>query len=203
MPCHRRALSHRDLLSAVVFLLAAGYAAGQAEAPSVTRHTVRLDDGRVLHYTAQVGQLPIRPMASIEPHAYIGYISYRVPPAAGAKRPIAFVWGGGPSAPSLGANVAYGPKKIVDGKVVDNPLTILSVADLVFVDPVGTGFSRPTKPEYGAEFYQVLGDQASVAEFIRAWRAMYDPERSPIFLCGGSYGTWRVVRTRRSRRDSL
>jgi carboxypeptidase C (cathepsin A) len=179
------------MVAATLSIASTGIAWAQGEV-AVTKHSVKLDDGRTLAYTAQVGQLPIRPMGFAEPHAYIGYVSYRVEPAAGTRRPIIFMWSGGPSGASIGENTTYGPKTIADGKLVDNPLTILSVGDLVFVDPVGTGFSRPTKPEYGAEFYQVLGDQASVAEFIRVWRNYYDPEKSPIFLYGGSYGTWRV-----------
>jgi pimeloyl-ACP methyl ester carboxylesterase len=90
--------------------------------------------------------------------------------------------------------MAYGPKAVTDdGRLVDNDHSILSAADLVFVDPIGTGFSRPAKPEYVSEFYSTTGDARSVAEFIRVWIAMNDAELAPIFLNGQSYGVWRAA----------
>ncbi len=157
----------------------------------VTRHTSHAA-GRALSYTAQAGRLPMRAMNAEEPHAYMFYVAYRMPSAPGSSRPITFMWGGGPSSSGLGTHMEFGPKRVVGGKIQDNDLTLLTVSDLVIIDPVGTGFSRPTKPEYGAEFYNVLGDQASLAEFIRVWRAKYDAAEAPIFLWGVSYGTWRV-----------
>src|SRR5262249_26720100 len=65
--------------------------------------------------------------------------------------------------------------------------------DLVFVDPIGTGFSRPIKAEYGAEFYNTLGDIASVAEFIRVYLTRFDAWDSPLFIGGESYGVWRAA----------
>ena len=62
--------------------------------------------------------------------------------------------------------------------LVDNQETWLAFSDLVFVDPIGTGYSRPTKPEYGAEFYQTRGDAESVAEFIRVYRTAVRRVRS-------------------------
>lgn len=161
------------------------------ESPVFTKHQIRIR-GHVWNYTAQVGRLPIRPMDSNEPHAYMFYVAYRVASAGATPRPILFLWGGGPSEPALGLQPTFGPKRVVDGKIVDNPLTLLTVADLVFVDPVGTGFSRPERAKYGAEFYNVLGDQASLAEFVREWRALYAAPNAPLFLYGVSYGTWRV-----------
>jgi len=73
----------------------------------------------------------------------------------------------------------------------DNEATWLDQSDLVFVDPVGTGYSRPTKPEYGPEFYQTRGDAESVAEFIRVYRVRFDAMDAPLFIAGESYGTIR------------
>jgi carboxypeptidase C (cathepsin A) len=75
----------------------------------------------------------------------------------------------------------------------DNQTTWLDQADLVFVDPIGTGFSRPTRAEYGAEFYSTLGDIASVAEFIRVYLTRFDAWDAPLFLTGESYGVWRAA----------
>jgi surfactin synthase thioesterase subunit len=77
-------------------------------------------------------------------------------------------------------------------ELYDNDATWLDFADLVFVDPVGTGFSRPTKPEYAAEFLNTLGDLASTAEFIRLYLTRFDLLNTPVFLAGESYGTWRA-----------
>jgi carboxypeptidase C (cathepsin A) len=74
----------------------------------------------------------------------------------------------------------------------DNQETWLDFTDLVFVDPIGTGYSRPTKPEYGAEFYNTVGDAESVAEFIRVYRQRFDRFDSPLLLVGESYGTVRA-----------
>ena len=164
---------------------------GEDAAPVTTRHTSRSDSG-LLTYTAQVGRIPIRAMDSEEPRGHMFYVAYRIAAQPGTRRPLTFLWGGGPSSSGLGTHFTFGPKRIESGKTVDYDLTLLSVSDLVFVDPIGTGFSRPAKAEYGKEFYGVLGDQASVAEFIRVWRARYDPADSPLFLYGVSYGTWRA-----------
>lgn len=65
--------------------------------------------------------------------------------------------------------------------------------DLVFVDPIGTGYSRPAKPEYATEFYQSRGDAESVAEFIRVYRTRYDAFDAPLFIAGESYGVTRCA----------
>jgi carboxypeptidase C (cathepsin A) len=77
--------------------------------------------------------------------------------------------------------------------VADNQGTWLDFSDLVFVDPVGTGYSRPTKAEYGAEFYQTRGDAESVGEFIRVYRNRYQAWDAPLFLAGESYGVIRAA----------
>ena len=72
-----------------------------------------------------------------------------------------------------------------------NDGTWLDQTDLVFVDPIGTGYSRPAKPEYAAEFYQSRGDAESVAEFIRVYRTRYDAFDAPLYIAGESYGVTR------------
>lgn len=187
----RRKLHVTTFLAILLGIGLPGLASAQEPPPVITNQEIRIG-GRAWNYTAQAGRLPIRPMDSDEPHAYMFYVAYRVRPGSGPARPVLFLWGGGPSEPALGLQPTFGPKRVVNGKIVDNPLTPLTVADLVFVDPVGTGFSRPEKVDYGAEFYNVLGDQASLAEFVREWRAKYAAPEAPIFLYGVSYGTWRV-----------
>src|SRR5262249_16649305 len=88
----------------------------------------------------------------------------------------------------------FGPRRLQpDGSAADNRGTWLDQTDLVFVDPIGTGYSRPTKAEYGAEFYQTRGDAESVAEFIRVYRNRFEAWDAPLFLAGESYGVIRAA----------
>ena len=77
--------------------------------------------------------------------------------------------------------------------LVDNEETWLTETDLVFIDPVGTGYSRAAKPELGKKFWGVEGDLASVGEFIRLYLARNERWASPLFLVGESYGTTRAA----------
>jgi carboxypeptidase C (cathepsin A) len=158
----------------------------------VTEHRMTLD-GRAVTYRAEIGRLAIRDVGTGEPHGEMGYVAFRLAPTAGRPRPVMFIWNGGPGAPSatLDFEVA-GPKRLVAGRLVDNPQSWLAAADLVFVDPIGTGFSRPTRAEYGEEFYGTVGDVASVAEFVRAWRVSHEAEDAPLFLAGESWGAGRA-----------
>lgn len=174
---------------ASVFLLIPS-ASGKDE-PAVTQHQVQID-GKPLAYTAEAGRIAICDVETAEPHGYMFYAAYRVP--SRSPRPITFVWNGGPGADSSLLHFSVvGPQLLKDGKLVDNPDSWLSVTDLVMVDPIGTGFSRPVKPEYGAEFYGTVGDVNSVTEFIRAWRLMHGAEDTPIFLAGESWGAGRAA----------
>ena len=135
----------------------------------ITEHRITVD-GRPLRYTARAGQLAIRDNETGEVHGRMFFVAYtqaRRPnePA----RPLTFLWNGGPgSSSSLVHLLGFGPRRIgATGAPIDNQGTWLSFSDLVFVDPIGTGYSRPTKAEYGPEFYQTRGDAESVAEFIR------------------------------------
>ena len=74
-------------------------------------------------------------------------------------------------------------------QLVDNPHTWLDQTDLCFIDPVGTGYSRASKPELGKKYWGVQGDLESVGEFIRLYLTRYNRWGSPLFLVGESYGT--------------
>src|SRR5262249_31062861 len=131
---------------------------------------------------------------------------YTVDRAPGAPaRPVTFLWNGGPGSNSgLVHLLGFGPRRITTATgsmrryassgtaLVDNQETWLAASGLVFVDPVGTGYSRPTKPEYASEFYQSQGDAESVAEFIRVCRMRLDALDAPIYLMGESYGVTRA-----------
>lgn len=163
------------------------------ELPVVTAHRMDIDGG-VLEYAAETGRIAIRDVETGEPHGFVFYIAYRVAPAPGETRPLTFVWNGGPGANSaiLHFQVA-GPKRAEGGRLADNAGTWLAFTDLVFVDPVGTGFSRPARPEYAAEFYGTLGDTASITEFIRSWRLLHEADEAPLYLVGESWGAPRAA----------
>jgi carboxypeptidase C (cathepsin A) len=157
----------------------------------VTRHQIQTARG-VLKYEARAGRLPIRNDESGEVRGYIFFVAY-VLKSDGAVRPLTFIWNGGPTVNSLLVHTEmFGPRRLEKTGFVDNAETLLRTSDLVFMDPVGTGFSRPTQPGYDREFLSTLGDFAATAEFIRAYRNKFRAARQPLFLAGESYGTWRV-----------
>jgi carboxypeptidase C (cathepsin A) len=163
-----------------------------AEQPVVTQHRIVVN-GKPLAYTAEVGRIAIRDAETGEPRGWMGYIAYRVA-SPGKPRPLTFVWNGGPGANSatLHFEVA-GPKRGEGGGLVDNQETWLTATDLVFVDPIGTGFSRPAKAEYADAFYGTIGDVASVTEFVRSWRLLHGAEANPLYLAGESWGAGRAA----------
>ena len=168
------------------------HALNTEEMPFVTQQQIQIG-GTVLKYTAEVGRIAICDVETGEPHGYMFYTAYRAA-SSSASRPITFVWNGGPGANSALLHFSIvGPKLVQDGRMVDNPDTWLPVTDLVLVDPIGTGFSRPVKAEYGAEFYGTVGDVASVTEFIRAWRLLHGADDAPVFLAGESWGAGRAA----------
>jgi carboxypeptidase C (cathepsin A) len=161
-----------------------------------TTHTINTARGR-LTYEARAGRIPIRNAETGEVRGHVFFTAYIVKPAPGAKpRPLMFAWNGGPIVPAvLVQTELLGPRRLVSDHFEDNAESLLYSTDLVFMDPIGTGFSRLEKPEFAKEFYSTLGDFAETAEFIRAWRVKFGSERQPLFLFGESYGTWRVSGT--------
>jgi carboxypeptidase C (cathepsin A) len=123
---------------------------------------------------------------------------------APSERPLMFSFNGGPGSSSVWLHLgALGPKRVRmldDGtlppppyRLVDNESTWLDQTDLVFIDPVGTGYSRAAKKELGKKFWGVRGDIESVGEFIRLYLTRYRRWSSPLFLVGESYGTTRAA----------
>jgi carboxypeptidase C (cathepsin A) len=171
--------------------------------PIVTRHEVVVG-GRTIAYTATTGLLPLLGDSG-EKEAEVFFIAYSLTPAAdGEERPLMFSFNGGPGSSSVWLHMgALGPRRVKmldDGslppppyKMEDNPLTWLQHTDLVFIDPVGTGFSRPVKPDEGKKYWNVQGDIASIGEFIRLYLTRFRRWRSPLFLVGESYGTTRAA----------
>ncbi len=181
----------RAILAATVWTALAATPAAATEAAAVTQHQITIA-GQPLKYTAEAGRVPIRDAETGEPHGFMFYTAYRV--ASKEPRPLTFVWNGGPGAASILLHFeAAGPRRIEAGRLIDNDDTWLTDTDLVFVDPIGTGFSRPAKAEYDDEFYGTVGDVASVTEFVRAWRRLHGEADSPVFLAGESWGAGRAA----------
>ncbi len=176
---------------------------GQKEtAPIVTHHEIHVG-GRVLHYTATTGLMPIRNSENDEVEANIFFVAYTLD-NAGPNRPLMFSFNGGPGSASIWLHMgAIGPRRVKmlpDGsmppppfELIDNQQTWLDQTDLVFIDPVGTGYSRATKKEFDKKFYGLKGDISSVGEFIRLYLSRYQRWTSPLFLVGESYGTTRAA----------
>ena len=173
------------------------------EPPVVTHHELRLG-GRTLRYSVTTGMMPLKNEAG-ETEANIFYMAYVAERTGGPeKRPLTFSFNGGPGSSSVWLHLgAIGPKRVrmlEEGampappfELVDNDATWLDLTDLVFIDPVGTGYSRPKKPELGKKFWGVEGDIQSVGEFIRLYLSRHERWASPLFLVGESYGTTRAA----------
>ncbi len=164
-----------------------------------THHTLMLEN-QLLSYTATVGTLPAKDSEGAV-KGEIGYTAY-FKENPGANRPITFCFNGGPGSASLWLHVgAFGPRKIVSteegGSIVppyemrDNLDTILDLTDLVFVDPMGTGFSKPNSKEDGQQFYGIKEDVRSLGDFIHDFITKHQRWNSPKYIAGESYGTTR------------
>ena len=159
--------------------------------------------GQTVAYTATVEEHILKGPDSI-PNAFLVTIAYtRDGVNDKSKRPVAFVFNGGPGASSSPLHFGgLGPRLGTRDGNVNNPNSILDAIDLVFVDPVGTGFSRPYTTEAGKQYYWNLsGDGTSVAQVIGMWLKEYGRERSPRYMIGESYGTSRIGEILRSHKD--
>jgi len=164
----------------------------QVDNPHTTTGQVVLSSGKRLSYRVEMGRIPIRDGGSDEIRANMFFVAYRV--TSELPRPVVFIWNGGPgSSSSLLHLQSIGPRLInTSGAVTENPDTVLGSADVVFVDAVGTGFSRLSKPNFANQFYQMRGDVASFTEFVRVWRLLYGADQSPIYVAGESWGAFRA-----------
>jgi carboxypeptidase C (cathepsin A) len=168
---------------------------------SVTEHEMTLD-GKPFKYRATAGPLTMKDEAG-KAKANIFFVSYDTQAADLTTRPITFLFNGGPGAAAIWLHLGGCGPKCVDlneggvpigppYKLIDNQATWMRGSDLVFVDPVSTGYSRPAPGEDAKQFHGVQEDIASVAEFVRVYITKYHRWGSPIYLAGESYGTTRA-----------
>jgi carboxypeptidase C (cathepsin A) len=171
------------------------------EALSVTRHSIAVND-RNLNYTATAGYLPMKDESG-RLRANIFFVAYVKDDEDLAKRPITFAYNGGPGASSTWLHLgALGPKRapLTEGEPlpppyrwVANESTWLGFTDLVFIDPVGTGYSRPAPGVKPEEFFGVKEDIQSIADFIGLYVTRNERWLSPKLIAGESYGTTRTA----------
>lgn len=202
-PCTRVKWSAALLVVAVASQSQAARADGEAAGFS-TEHRIAIS-GKTVRYTATAGETLLRD-GSGNPTAAIWSMAYVVDGAQDSMRPIVFVFSGGPGSASGAMNIGYLGPKIVrnagsptdDGgtapfELIDNPNSVLDVADFVFVDPVGTGFSRALGAAENADFWSMSADTASMADFIHKWVTENQRWNSPKYILGLSYGSTRAV----------
>ena len=173
---------------------------------SVTHHSVTID-GKELNYTATAGTLVLKAEDDNEgekPKASIFFVAYTLDDVEDAsKRPVTFSFSGGPGSSSVWLHLGVlGPRRVqpnADGnppqppyQLTNNEFSILDKTDLVFIDPVSTGFSRAVPGEEAKQFHGLQKDIESVGNFILLYLGRYKRWRSPKFLIGESYGTTRA-----------
>ncbi|HEX7191829.1 MAG TPA: peptidase S10, partial [Thermoanaerobaculia bacterium] len=171
------------------------------KSPVVTHHTTTIG-GRPVSYTATTGRLPIKD-AEGKTEAEMFYVAYTVDGPPG-RRPLTFAFNGGPGSASIWLHMgALGPRKVAmepEGwippapyRLMDNNYSPLDVTDLVLVDAIGTGFSRPADSAAGRKFWNLQGDIEAFGEFIRLYISRNERWSSPLYLLGESYGTTRAA----------
>jgi carboxypeptidase C (cathepsin A) len=194
------------LVAALTLLGASSVVAQEADPePEASRweshHAIDLG-GRRVEYDAVVGSIVLRGddgEATAELF-YTAYFRTNVPDRAG--RPVIFAYNGGPGSASFWLHMGImGPRRVVTPEVgpqgappyplEDNQYTLLDMADIVMVDPVGTGFSLPVGDTPGSSFWGIDEDAASLTQFIRRFLSHYERWNSPRYLLGESYGTTR------------
>lgn len=182
----------------------------KSDEPVTTQHQVTIN-GEAITYDATAGYL-VLPSYEGKPKANVFYIAYTrtgdgVEPA---KRPVTFCFNGGPGSSSVWLHMgAIGPRRVpmTDGegrpdepavprppyRVVENEHSWLDLSDLVFIDPVGTGYSRPVEGESARQFQGIEEDIQAVGDFIRLYTTKHERWASAKFLSGESYGTTRAA----------
>ncbi|MCU1233810.1 MAG: peptidase serine carboxypeptidase [Candidatus Solibacter sp.] len=175
------------------------------DAPPAETHQKITVNGDALAYTTRAGYLPLRNATTGQAEAHIFYSAYFKDGVTDASaRPLVFFLGGAPGVAATWQEFGgLGPKRMKWTKEgtagappyswTDNPHTLLGQADLVFVNPVGTAFSRPDQPAKAPSFWTTSADTASLAEFVRSFLGVSGRRNSPLYLAGEDLGTARAA----------
>ncbi len=172
------------------------------DALSTTQHSIEIDGDRI-GYTATAGRIVLKEDDETKKASFF-FTAYTKDDQDPADRPIVFAFNGGPGSSSVWLHLGvFGPKKVVlsddgnleklPGQLEDNPQTLLTHADLVFIDPVSTGYTRAIEKDEERSYHHFEKDIESVAAFIRMYLTRFGRWSSPKFLGGESYGTTRSV----------
>lgn len=170
---------------------------------TVTSHSSVTVGAKKIDYTAYTGYLDLKDDTG-KLIAKVFFVYYKKDGEDVSKRPVTFTFNGGPGSSSVWLHMgAIGPKRVLlkdDGtatappyQVVNNEYSWLDRSDLVFIDPVSTGYSRPAPGESAKQFHGYNEDISSVGSFIRHFLSRYERWGSPKFLAGESYGTTRAA----------
>lgn len=173
------------------------------EKSSRTQHSITID-GQKIPYTATAGTILLKDEDGTVKATVFSIAYTRDGVKDPATRPVTFAFNGGPGAASLWVHMgAFGPKRVErdsegmatkpPGRLIANDLSILDVTDLVFIDPVDTGYSRTAPGQDAKQFHGVMEDVQSVGNFIRLWVTRNQRWASPKFIAGESYGTTRAA----------
>lgn len=173
---------------------------------AVTRHSVTTDSGP-LNYTATAGTLSLHDKSG-DRTAAVFYVAYVADHPSGIKRPVTFVFNGGPGAASAYLHLGLAGPRLAEfragrgaaPRLSDNPQTWLQFTDLVMIDPVGSGFSLPTRADGGNAFWGVARDAEALSKVIAQWIADHHRADSPKFILGESYGGFRAAKVARTLR---
>lgn len=175
-----------------------------------TPHVLAVPGGQ-LAYTANVGRVVLREevykdgeFQGHQAKAEVFIAAYTLDGADPSTRPVTFAFNGGPGSSSVWLHLGlFGPRRVVMGdagaltgppyRLADNLESLLADSDLVFIDPVSTGYSRAVKGGKPGDYHGFTGDLESVGEVIRLWTSRYGRWLSPKFLAGESYGTIRAA----------
>jgi carboxypeptidase C (cathepsin A) len=174
-----------------------------AHKPVFTTNSITVA-GQTVKYATETGMLPLlKPDGTSR--ASVFYVAYtRLTESHETPRPVTFCFNGGPGSSSVWLHLgALGPRRVKmndDGTLpkppfdlMDNPYSILDTSDLVFIDPIATGFSRAVKDEKPDAFFGQSADLDSIGEFIRLWTTRHGRWLSAKYLCGESYGVFRAA----------
>jgi carboxypeptidase C (cathepsin A) len=172
------------------------------ERAAVTEHSVTIG-GQTIVYTARAGHLVIYDQVSAQPTAKIFYVAFTKNDAAATRRPVTFFYNGGPGSSSVFLLLgSFGPRRIKTNMpfftppapytLQDNADSLIDRSDLVFINPVGTGYSAAIAPSRNRDFWGVDEDARAIKQFIKRYLTTYGRWNSPKFLFGESYGTPRT-----------
>jgi len=172
------------------------------ERVAVTQHSAKIG-GATIGYTARAGHLVVYDQYSAHPTAKIFYVSFTANDVAASERPVTFFYNGGPGSSSVFLLLgSFGPRRIKTSMphftppapyaLLDNADSLLDRSDLVFINPVGTGYSAAIAPAKNKDFWGVDEDARSIKQFIKRYLTVYGRWNSPKFLFGESYGTPRT-----------